>query len=171
MENLPSWFDIIVITSTEIECNVLSVVIYVGQAFVPQPPLVSHARACLSPPSEEKRNTLTCKFWVNTGRCHKGDHCVHRHDTCAMELKNVRKAWLEDRLYSKHIEAHQEDDPWDPHGKRAISMHLCHEKPYSQCLATLFFHSTKKSCLVPIGLHDWVKSIQGMTVWIDRSTR
>eukprot|EP00955_Chlamydomonas_euryale_P097619 365086-Chlamydomonas_euryale.AAC.14 len=40
-----------------------------------------------------------CKFWVNSGRCAKGDRCPFAHPVLTDETqrKELRKAWVEDR--------------------------------------------------------------------------
>ncbi|OQR96761.1 hypothetical protein ACHHYP_13619 [Achlya hypogyna] len=87
-----------------------------GETFVPLPALVH----CDTPAQTTKtlEDKAPCKFWVNTGRCHKGAACPMRHGD-ASELKALRKAWLADRLHKKRLAAHQADDPTDPHAKQS----------------------------------------------------
>ncbi|EQC34844.1 hypothetical protein SDRG_07648 [Saprolegnia diclina VS20] len=88
-----------------------------GKTFTPVPVTTTTTTATQSL-SKEAQAAVPCKFWINTGRCHKGAACPMRHDD-VKELKALRKAWLADRLHKKRLVAHQADDPTDPHAKQS----------------------------------------------------
>ncbi|OQS07305.1 hypothetical protein THRCLA_00686 [Thraustotheca clavata] len=85
-----------------------------GKTFTPLPSNYSSK----SNATKNDKSDLPCKFWINTGRCNKGDSCPMKHDDLST-VKSAKKAWLAERLHNKRLQAHQAEDTNDPHAKQS----------------------------------------------------
>ncbi|RUS21368.1 hypothetical protein BC937DRAFT_92897 [Endogone sp. FLAS-F59071] len=55
-----------------------------------------------------------CKFWVNTGRCDKGETCEFVHMKDEEEMRRARREWVEKRTRLRQLIAH------DPAGQHPV---------------------------------------------------
>ncbi|KAG0223217.1 hypothetical protein BGW41_005682 [Actinomortierella wolfii] len=51
-----------------------------------------------------------CKFWLNSGKCHK-ENCELWHEKDITKLKLARRQWVEERIQTKRQISHHVDDP------------------------------------------------------------
>ena len=90
-------------------------------AFVPEPISVEPAKTSLQ----------ACKYWLNTGRCHRVN-CGYSHTPLA---QGEREAWVQQRVQNRHVRAAIDGDHHDPHAKMS---HQCRAAIFCQWLIDTF---------------------------------
>ncbi|KAF9164367.1 hypothetical protein DFQ26_001503 [Actinomortierella ambigua] len=79
-----------------------------------------------TPDSKDVATRQPCKFWLNSGKCHK-ESCDLWHEHDITKLKIARRQWVEERKQAKRQISHHADDPHrstTKHQHRERSLHF-----------------------------------------------
>ncbi|KAF9414821.1 hypothetical protein BGZ94_000273 [Podila epigama] len=96
-------------------------------------PTVGSTQATVLPNSGDSTQPH-CKFWLNSGKCHK-QQCEFWHETDPVKLKAERRRWVQERIQSKRQISHHS---CDPHQKTTKNQHRERSLYFAQWLIDTF---------------------------------